>query len=835
MPKIGTFVAEFVASMDGFIAPIKQAQRESKEFTDRVKPISKAMDDVGKSMTGVGVAISAIGVPFALVAKNALDAADSFSEMAERTGASVEVLSALTLEADKSGTSIDAVEKAIKASSKVMEDASIGTEAAAKSLAKLGLSAEQLLSLSPDERFFAIAQGIAGIEDPSIRAATAMEVWGKTGTDMLPMLDALALGSDAVVQHARTFNAVVTKEGAEAANHFNDSLTNLTRALGGVFNSLVSSGLINQLTEFINVVATGIGTFSQAHPNIVAIGAALGAVAAVVGPLLTGFGLMLSGLSSLVPVIASVAGYLGIAGAGTGLTGALAAVVGILTGPVGVVLAISAGVTALGVFLSKNKDVIDAVDAIWKTWGPTFTALFNGVWTGIKTVFETTWNTIKGILSGAFNIIKGAIQVFAGVVTGDWDLFAKGIKSIWSGMWETIKSIMLAPLNAIKGSVTGFTDGVTGAFKTMYDKIVGHSYVPDLIAGIEAAFGKLPGIMNTPSATATDSVTVSFKGMFESIVNAAKNWKDTLLNIVDQVASGLLSKIPGVSSTLGKITGVLNGGGGSGGGAVGGSATSSIAGSVFSGLSGGIIAGGLAAVGGIIGGIVGNDRGAQRETAFNTGATYLVLKDTAEQILWPQYGLISFIADQAKVLGYELIPEIGYWATQIANVTMDVGNRIIAALGGIAAAAASGGGGGGGDWVPPGLSFPTASGGTATITPTEPVPSFGAQGAATYALFSGGALGGGGFGSGGLATYNLLAGNLPTYAMGTPYVPRTGLAVVHQGEEIVPAGGAPQINITVNVAGSVTTEAELTRRIMSSITRIVEKGGGSLTARGTKI
>ena len=43
---------------------------------------------------------------------------------------------------------------------------------------------------------------------------------------------------------------------------------------------------------------------------------------------------------------------------------------------------------------------------------------------------------------------------------------------------------------------------------------------------------------------------------------------------------------------------------------------------------------------------------------------------------------------------------------------------------------------------------------------------------------------GGGSGSGGGGS------SLPHYASGTDYVPRTGLAVVHQGEQIIPAGGA---------------------------------------------
>lgn len=54
-------------------------------------------------------------------------------------------------------------------------------------------------------------------------------------------------------------------------------------------------------------------------------------------------------------------------------------------------------------------------------------------------------------------------------------------------------------------------------------------------------------------------------------------------------------------------------------------------------------------------------------------------------------------------------------------------------------------------------------------------------------LATGGALGG--FGAGGVGGF--IAGMLPHFAAGTPYVQNTGLAVIHQGEMITPAGQNP--------------------------------------------
>jgi hypothetical protein len=67
--------------------------------------------------------------------------------------------------------------------------------------------------------------------------------------------------------------------------------------------------------------------------------------------------------------------------------------------------------------------------------------------------------------------------------------------------------------------------------------------------------------------------------------------------------------------------------------------------------------------------------------------------------------------------------------------------------------------------------------------------------------------------------------DIPQYASGTQYVPRTGLALVHQGEAIIPAGqnrggsiSVGNINITLQSSGSAATDAnELARQIVPAM------------------
>jgi hypothetical protein len=47
--------------------------------------------------------------------------------------------------------------------------------------------------------------------------------------------------------------------------------------------------------------------------------------------------------------------------------------------------------------------------------------------------------------------------------------------------------------------------------------------------------------------------------------------------------------------------------------------------------------------------------------------------------------------------------------------------------------------------------------------------------------------------------------SIPSYAVGTSYVPRTGLAMLHRGESVIPAGGRPPITMNFTYAPALST------------------------------
>lgn len=102
----------------------------------------------------------------------------------------------------------------------------------------------------------------------------------------------------------------------------------------------------------------------------------------------------------------------------------------------------------------------------------------------------------------------------------------------------------------------------------------------------------------------------------------------------------------------------------------------------------------------------------------------------------------------------------------------------------------------------------------------------------TEQLFGGGSQGGGML-SGIMGMIMGGGGGVAAFAEGTPYVPKTQLAVVHQGEAIVPAqynkgGGANNISINVDGGGNgmnYATQSQLAMQIGNQVDRALKRNG----------
>jgi len=169
------------------------------------------------------------------MAKNAIDTADGLNDLSEITGVSVENLSGLSYAAQMSGTDLDGVAKAVGRFSRFASAANDPTSAQAEKLRELGITAKD-----PKSALLQLADVFQAMPDGMDKSALAMELFGKSGLSMIPLLNNGSKAMQELIDKGTDLSGVTT-EFAKQAGGLNDTLDELKAVLSGAFAESMSS------------------------------------------------------------------------------------------------------------------------------------------------------------------------------------------------------------------------------------------------------------------------------------------------------------------------------------------------------------------------------------------------------------------------------------------------------------------------------------------------------------------------------------------------------------------------------------------------------------------
>jgi hypothetical protein len=196
MADIGTLVVRMAADSAQMRSELDRVKGELKKTDSGVSALSGAFKNLG----GIVATFS-----LAAVVTQAMQAAGALNDTAIKTGLSIDALQRLQFAATLSGGSLEGVSGAVARMQKALVGAEEGGKEAVAALDRLGLSAQQILTLSPDKQFEAIAQKIASIQDPAERTTAAMALFGRSGAELMPLLVNIGIHSE---EMAAQFSAI---------------------------------------------------------------------------------------------------------------------------------------------------------------------------------------------------------------------------------------------------------------------------------------------------------------------------------------------------------------------------------------------------------------------------------------------------------------------------------------------------------------------------------------------------------------------------------------------------------------------------------------------------
>ncbi|WP_426041502.1 hypothetical protein [Brevundimonas sp. TWP2-3-4b1] len=256
----------------------------------------------GLAKTGalaIAGAMVAAGGAVALAMKGIIDRADEMSKLSQSIGIPIADLSRLGYAADLAGVDMEGLEKGVKRLSVSMLDASQNIDgAAAQSFTALGLSVQDAqgdLRTVPD-MVATISDRFAAMPDGVEKTAMAMRIFGKSGADLIPLLNGGSAALREAYAEAEQLGIVLDERTGKAAEAFNDNLTRLgvvkdgivTRITAGMLPALLqlSESMVGAAknSDAMRIVGAALGwTLNSLVTVAVTVGAAFIGVASDIG------------------------------------------------------------------------------------------------------------------------------------------------------------------------------------------------------------------------------------------------------------------------------------------------------------------------------------------------------------------------------------------------------------------------------------------------------------------------------------------------------------------------------------------------------------------------
>lgn len=258
MPGIGDLVVNLSANTQKFDKNISKSQGGLKDFASSavslLNPVTASLVAMSAAAVGVGAAVWGL--------QGRIGDLAGVADKAAQTGLSGAFLQQLEFAADQSGVSAETLTGGIKKLTVMIGKAAEGSKEASEALASVGLSAEELQSLSPEQQFLRISQKISEIPSAAGRAAAAVKIFGKSGIEMTGLFAGGLDDITKLMQDAKDIGIGLDDASLAKVAEADDALQKMYAAIGAMIDQ-VAVGLAPAFTLVANEVTGLIGPVTK--------------------------------------------------------------------------------------------------------------------------------------------------------------------------------------------------------------------------------------------------------------------------------------------------------------------------------------------------------------------------------------------------------------------------------------------------------------------------------------------------------------------------------------------------------------------------------------------
>ena len=217
--------------------------------------LKKGMSTIAKWSAALGAAAIGAATGLVKVAENSAATADNIDKMSQKIGISREAYQELDFICSQSGMSVDTLQAGMKTLVSVMDTTAAGTSQTATAFEELGIRVTNSDgSLRESETvMWETLSVLQSMENQTQKARYAAELFGRSGTELMPLLNGAAGSIEAMKDQAHNLGLILDDETIDAGVEMTDTMDQMKRSLSAVVTNMggVLMPIVTKLSNYI--------------------------------------------------------------------------------------------------------------------------------------------------------------------------------------------------------------------------------------------------------------------------------------------------------------------------------------------------------------------------------------------------------------------------------------------------------------------------------------------------------------------------------------------------------------------------------------------------------
>lgn len=516
---------------------VEETGKQSDEAGGRFEKFGSVLKSVGKAlavtMAAIGTAAVAAGKKLYDMANDVAATGDNIDKMSQRLGLSREAYQEWDYVLSQSGVDINSVQTGMKTLTNTIDDAKNGTDKAIEKFTRLGITQEDLANKSREDIFAMTIAGLQKMTDDTEKAALANDMFGRSGQEMIPLLNASAESTEELLQKSRDLGMVMSDEAVTAAVNYTDSMDTLKRTFSAVKNNIVSD-LLPGFTKILDGL-TGLLTGQEEAGAQIKEGAKemVESISEVLPGIVDVFMNLVTAVAEIAPAIIEAL----VNGIAENLPSLLEAAVGIVLSLVQSIVSALPQITeaALTLIMTLINGLVANLPLILEAAAQMIVSLATGLAAALPTLIPTLVEVVMQICQTLVDnlplILEAALQLIMGL--------AEGILNAIPVLIDALPEVILSIVDFLLNSIPQIIDTGIKLLTSLVEAL------PEIITAIVEAIPKIIDGIITAVINAIPLIIEAGIKLLVSLIQALPQIITTIVAAIPKIVSGLVDAILG--------------------------------------------------------------------------------------------------------------------------------------------------------------------------------------------------------------------------------------------------------------------------------------------------